>query len=76
MGTTKRSNGSRQVTYAGHPLYTFVGDGGQAGSTSGEGLTAFGGVWLVIRPSGHRVQPAADQSGDSGSSSGSSGYGY
>ena len=37
----------RQVLYAGHPLYTFVGDK-RAGQTSGEGLTNFGAGWYAL----------------------------
>ena len=41
LGTIKRSNGARQVTYAGHPLYTYLLDT-RRGQTSGEGSTLFG----------------------------------
>jgi predicted lipoprotein with Yx(FWY)xxD motif len=41
LGTTKRADGSREVTYAGRPLYTFVGDK-RAGQTAGEGNNGFG----------------------------------
>ena len=40
LGTTKRSNGSLQVTYNKHPLYTFASDT-QAGQTNGEGVASF-----------------------------------
>jgi len=53
-GTTKRSDGTRQVTYNGHPLYTFVKDT-KAGQTNGEGLTAFGGSWFALSPAGNQV---------------------
>ncbi len=39
-----------QVTLNGHPLYTFIGDGGKKGLAEGEGITAFGGTWHVVSP--------------------------
>ena len=48
-------NGARQVTYVGHPLYTFVGDK-RAGQTSGEGLRNFGAEWYALVASGRKVQ--------------------
>ena len=42
VGTTTRSDGKKQVTYNGHPLYTFIGDS-SPGDTSGQGVNAFGG---------------------------------
>ncbi len=58
-GTTKRSDGVTQVTYNGHPLYLFSGDT-QAGETTGEGSTAFGGAWYAVSPAGDQVTgPAA-----------------
>jgi predicted lipoprotein with Yx(FWY)xxD motif len=55
LGTTKRADGSREVTYAGHPLYTFAGDT-QAGQTTGEGSNAFGAPWWVVTPAGKALQ--------------------
>jgi len=55
LGTTKRSNGSLQVTYAGRPLYYYVGDR-KAGQILCQNVTEFGGVWLVVRPSGRLVR--------------------
>jgi predicted lipoprotein with Yx(FWY)xxD motif len=52
LGTTKRADGTTQVTYNRHPLYTFVGDAGKRGSTNGQGLTAFGGRWYVVAAKG------------------------
>ena len=52
LGTTRRSDGTIQVTYNKHPLYTFVLDQGKRGSTKGEGLTAFGGRWYVVAAKG------------------------
>jgi predicted lipoprotein with Yx(FWY)xxD motif len=52
VGATKRKDGTRQLTYAGHPLYTFSGDG--SAYTNGNGVTAFGGKWYAIRPNGQK----------------------
>ncbi len=70
----RQHNGLRQVTYAGHPLYTFVGDK-SAGQTSGEGLTNFGAGWYAVAASGRKVEQS-NSSGGSSSSSSSSGGGY
>jgi predicted lipoprotein with Yx(FWY)xxD motif len=51
----KAHNGIRQVLYAGHPIYTFVGDK-RAGQTSGEGLTNFGAGWYAIAANGQKVE--------------------
>jgi predicted lipoprotein with Yx(FWY)xxD motif len=67
LGTTTRSDGSKQVTYKGHPLYFFEGDKA-AGQTTGEGSTAFGAGWYVLKPSGAKIDND-DDSGDSGGDS-------
>jgi predicted lipoprotein with Yx(FWY)xxD motif len=54
LGTSRRSDGRLQVTYAGHPLYYFVKDT-KAGQTSGEGLTGFGGRWDPLSAAGNAV---------------------
>jgi predicted lipoprotein with Yx(FWY)xxD motif len=54
VGTTKRAGGAIQVTYAGHPLYTFSGDK-TTGETSGNGVVAFGGGWHALHPSGENA---------------------
>lgn len=51
LGTTRRTNGTVQVTYDGWPLYRWYGDN-KPGSTSGQGLANAGGLWYVLRPSG------------------------
>jgi predicted lipoprotein with Yx(FWY)xxD motif len=64
LGTTKRSDGQPQVTYNGHPLYTFAGD--QApGDVNGQGLTEFGGGWFALNSAGDQVttKPATSNSG-------------
>ncbi|MCW2966110.1 MAG: hypothetical protein JWO17_3362 [Actinomycetia bacterium] len=45
VGTTARPDGISQLTYNGHPLYTFVNDK-KPGDTNGEGINAFGGSWF------------------------------
>jgi len=54
LGSVRRSDGSRQVTYAGHPLYLFSGDTGR-GQTNGEGLQDFGAGWYALAPSGKKI---------------------
>ena len=61
LGTTRRSDGKLQVTYAGHPLYNFVGDATR-GDINGQGLNAFGGIWTLVAPSGAKISPGASQS--------------
>jgi predicted lipoprotein with Yx(FWY)xxD motif len=53
LGTTRRSNGT-QVTYAGHPLYTYAEDK-KPGQTNGQGSTNFGAAWWVLAPNGHQI---------------------
>jgi len=58
LGTTMRSNGSRQLTYNHHPLYTFALDK-HAGQTNGEGLLEFGAKWYAVSASGRAVLKAS-----------------
>jgi predicted lipoprotein with Yx(FWY)xxD motif len=51
LGTAQRPDGSTQVTYAGHPLYTFGGDKAP-GEANGNGQSAFGGTWTALKGSG------------------------
>ncbi|HEY6758697.1 MAG TPA: hypothetical protein VI318_04380 [Baekduia sp.] len=55
LGTSKRSDGSTQVTYNGHPLYLFVADKNKPGSTKGEGVDAFGAEWYVVGTNGKKI---------------------
>ena len=48
------SGGAEQVTYAGHPLYTFSAD--TRGATDYVGVDAFGGDWDALSASGHAVK--------------------
>jgi predicted lipoprotein with Yx(FWY)xxD motif len=54
LSRTKRRDGRWQVTYKGHPLYTFAGDTAK-GQTNGEGLDDFGGWWYLVSPAGAKV---------------------
>jgi predicted lipoprotein with Yx(FWY)xxD motif len=55
LGTTKRADGRLQVTYAGHPLYYYVGDR-KPGQVLCQNVKEFGGLWLVVRPNGQLVR--------------------
>jgi predicted lipoprotein with Yx(FWY)xxD motif len=55
LGTTKRRDGRRQITYAGRPLYFYVGDT-KAGQIRCQNVVEFGGTWLIVRPSGKLVR--------------------
>ena len=54
LGTIRRSDGRRQVTYRHHPLYKYAGDGAK-GQTNGQGLDDFGGEWWVLSPAGNKI---------------------
>ena len=56
LGTTKRSDGTTQVTYNKHPLYRFKGDANKVGATKGEGLNAFGAEWYVVGTNGKKIE--------------------
>lgn len=84
LGTITRSDGTRQVTYGGHPLYYFIADTG-AGTIRGQGSDSFGAKWWLVAPSGTAIttgaaagDAAANDAGSSSSagSSGSSGGGW
>ena len=55
VGTTKRHNGRRQITYRGRPLYYYVGDK-KPGRITCQNVVEFGGRWLVVRPNGKLVR--------------------
>jgi predicted lipoprotein with Yx(FWY)xxD motif len=55
LGTTKRKDGSTQVTYAGRPLYTYAGD--QApGEANGNDIDQFGAEWYALQPNGQEPE--------------------
>jgi predicted lipoprotein with Yx(FWY)xxD motif len=54
LGTIKRPDGSMQVTYRGHPLYTYSSDKDTSDSY-GQGIKSFGADWYVIAPTGQKI---------------------
>jgi predicted lipoprotein with Yx(FWY)xxD motif len=54
VGTIRRPSGTLQVTYGGHPLYTWIGDN-RPGMVTGQALLNLGGYWYVIAPSGTQI---------------------
>ena len=54
LGTITRSDGTKQVTYDGHPLYYFAGDSGP-GTATGQGSDWFGAKWWLVAPTGSDV---------------------
>lgn len=55
VGSISLGQGARQVTYAGHPLYTYSGDSGP-GQTFYVGASQFGGRWYALDAAGHTVK--------------------
>jgi len=74
FGTLTRTNGTTQVTYNGHPLYTFAGDK-SPGQDTGNGLNNFGGLWKVVTASG-AAAPASPKATQSTGGGGGGGGGY
>jgi predicted lipoprotein with Yx(FWY)xxD motif len=50
LGTTKRRDGSLQVTYDGHPLYFYAHEG--KNEVLCHNVSEYGGLWLVVTPEG------------------------
>jgi predicted lipoprotein with Yx(FWY)xxD motif len=81
LGTTKRSDGSTQVTYGNRPLYTYTADS-SPGDVAGNGINEFGGLWYAVQPNGQNAPASSSSSGTSSTSSpttsgsASGGYGY
>jgi predicted lipoprotein with Yx(FWY)xxD motif len=62
LGTTTRKDGTKQVTYKGHPLYFYEKDDDD-GDTYGQGSTSFGAGWYVLSPSGKKIDDDDDDKG-------------
>jgi predicted lipoprotein with Yx(FWY)xxD motif len=54
IGTTRRRDGRRQVTYNGWPLYYYAHE--KAGEVKCQNVETHGGTWLVVRPAGALVR--------------------
>jgi predicted lipoprotein with Yx(FWY)xxD motif len=77
LGTTKRKDGTLQVTYEGHPLYTFSGDSAP-GEANGQGSD---GTWWVLDEAGSAVKGSAsaaesEPAGEENEEGSGGGYGY
>lgn len=55
LSTITRDDGTKQVAYNGHPLYTFANDTG-SGNAAGQGMQDNGGTWTLISVSGDAVE--------------------
>jgi len=55
LGTTKRKDGTSQVTYAGWPLYTYAADK-KPGDANGNDIDSFGAEWYALQPSGEEAE--------------------
>jgi predicted lipoprotein with Yx(FWY)xxD motif len=73
LGTITRSDGSAQVTYDGHPLYTYVSDTAP-GQAKGNGVNLSGGVWHEVTVTGAAAPAAVHSSPSSSSGGGAGGY--
>lgn len=70
LGTITRSDGKKQVTYNGHPLYYFVKDK-SAGQETGQGVLGFGAAWWIVSPVGMAItMPAPTSAGASSTPAG------
>ena len=57
VGTLRRPDGSIQLSYGGHPLYTYNLDV-TPGMVTGQGFNQDGGLWYVIGARGHQITTA------------------
>jgi len=54
LGTIPRAGGERQVTYGGHPLYTYAADA-KPGDTNGQAVDQFGAKWYLLDATGSQL---------------------
>lgn len=54
LGTTERKDGTTQVTYDGHPLYTYVADK-KPGEANGNDFSSFGAQWYALKGNGEEA---------------------
>lgn len=54
LGSITRTDGTRQLTIDGLPLYTYAGDS-KPGSTAGQGVNGSGGLWWAVSPAGTAI---------------------
>lgn len=55
LGTTKRTDGTVQVTYNGWPLYTYAGDRGP-GEANGNDISQYGAQWYALLSNGEEPE--------------------
>jgi predicted lipoprotein with Yx(FWY)xxD motif len=55
LGTTERKDGTTQVTYAGHPLYTYAADE-KPGEANGHDIDSYGAEWYALQGSGEEAE--------------------
>ncbi|HYL08596.1 MAG TPA: hypothetical protein VEU76_08595 [Candidatus Udaeobacter sp.] len=55
LGTTKRTDGTVEVTYGGHPLYYVITDH-NPGDATGQDVNNFGALWYVVGPGGNKIE--------------------
>lgn len=73
LATITRSDGTRQVTYNGHPLYYFVADTA-SGSIKGQGSDSFGAKWWLVAPAGTAIISSAPSGGPTTTTKKTSGW--
>jgi predicted lipoprotein with Yx(FWY)xxD motif len=75
LGVLTRTDGTKQLTVGGMPVYTYVGDSA-AGAATGQGKNLSGGLWWVLSPGGTIINTMAGASPSTSTSKSGGGYGY